>query len=71
MSANTTTTDSSASAQEAQSDHRLAEEIERLGSRLKAARQSVGQVIFGQQEVVDQTLITLLCGGHALLIGVP
>src|SRR3546814_5152805 len=28
-------------------------------------------VIFGQQAVVDQTLITLLSGGHGLLIGVP
>src|SRR5262249_20164792 len=30
-----------------------------------------GEVIFGQREVVEQALITLLCGGHALLIGVP
>jgi MoxR-like ATPase len=53
-------------------DHgHLAEDIDRLGTRLKAARESVGRVIFGQQQVVDQTLITLLCGGHALLIGVP
>src|SRR3546814_8354595 len=28
-------------------------------------------LIFGQQAVVDQTLITLLAGGHGLLIGVP
>jgi len=28
-------------------------------------------VIFGQAEVIDQALITLLAGGHALLIGVP
>src|SRR3546814_9497142 len=28
-------------------------------------------MIFGQQEVVDQTLVTVLAGGHALLIGVP
>ena len=28
-------------------------------------------MIFGQQDVVDQTLITLLAGGHVLLIGVP
>ena len=28
-------------------------------------------MIFGQREVVDQALITLLAGGHALLIGVP
>src|SRR5690625_6003349 len=28
-------------------------------------------MIFGQEEVIDQTLITLLAGGHALLVGVP
>ena len=51
--------------------HELAEEIEALGERLKVVRNSIGKVIFGQQEVMDQTLITLLSGGHALLIGVP
>ncbi|WP_322096668.1 MoxR family ATPase [Pelagibius sp.] len=49
----------------------LAEQIDELGDKLKLVRESIGQVIFGQQEVVDQTLITLLSGGHALLIGVP
>lgn len=49
----------------------LAEDIEKLVDRLHAVRESIGRVIFGQQEVVDQTLITLLAGGHALLIGVP
>ncbi|MGH6945759.1 MAG: AAA family ATPase [Kiloniellales bacterium] len=49
----------------------LADEIEALGQRLQRVRDSIGRVIFGQQEVVDQTLITLLAGGHALLIGVP
>ena len=49
----------------------LAQEIETLGRELKAARQSIHRVIFGQNEVIDQTLITLLAGGHALLIGVP
>ena len=50
---------------------KLADEIEALGQRLTAVRQSIGRVIFGQQRVVDQTLITLLAGGHALVIGVP
>ena len=49
----------------------LAGEIESLGHRLQNVRTSIGRVIFGQQQVVDQTLITLLAGGHALLIGVP
>jgi MoxR-like ATPase len=34
-------------------------------------RAQVGRAIYGQPEVVDQTLITLLSGGHVLLVGVP
>jgi MoxR-like ATPase len=49
----------------------LAGEIDGLGQRLAQVRERIGRVIFGQQEVVDQALITLLAGGHALLIGVP
>ena len=52
-------------------DTKLAEQIEELGDKLHLVRQSIGRVIFGQQQVVDQTLITLLAGGHGLLIGVP
>ncbi|MEE8189058.1 MAG: MoxR family ATPase [Kiloniellales bacterium] len=59
-----------ASIQEAP-DAKLADEIEALGHRLNAVRESIGRVIFGQQAVIDQTLITLLSGGHALVIGVP
>jgi MoxR-like ATPase len=49
----------------------LAAEIDALGHRLAAVREHIGHVIFGQREVIDQALITLLAGGHALLIGVP
>ncbi|HEV7457630.1 MAG TPA: MoxR family ATPase [Roseococcus sp.] len=49
----------------------LLAEIEALGARLQKARESVGRVIFGQEDVVEQTLITLLSGGHVLLVGVP
>ena len=34
-------------------------------------RAGLNAVIFGQDEVVEQTLVTLLAGGHGLLIGVP
>ena len=50
---------------------KLIEEIQQAGQRLAEAHEHVGHVIFGQREVVDQTLITLLSGGHALLVGVP
>ena len=35
------------------------------------AKTAIGKVIFGQQEVIEQSLITILCGGHALLVGLP
>ena len=49
----------------------LLADIEALGQRLQLVRERIGRIIFGQREVVDQALITLLAGGHALLIGVP
>jgi MoxR-like ATPase len=49
----------------------LVAEAEALAERLARVRQSVGRVIFGQETVVERTLITLLSGGHVLLVGVP
>ncbi len=34
-------------------------------------RAEIGKVIFGQESVVEQTLLAVLSGGHALLVGVP
>jgi MoxR-like ATPase len=39
--------------------------------RLTAARAAVGDVIIGQDEVIEQSLAAILAGGHALLTGVP
>ena len=64
MTSTSKTTESSAPAD-------LSYEIEALGEKLTKVRDSIGRVIYGQRAVVDQTLITLLAGGHALLIGVP
>ena len=44
---------------------------EAIGGHVAAARAAVGEVIFGQDKVVDHALLTVLCGGHALLVGVP
>jgi len=49
----------------------LVTEIEALGERAAAARAEIGRVIFGQEQVVEEVLVTLLSGGHALLVGVP
>ena len=37
----------------------------------RAAKAAIGAVIFGQESVVERALITILSGGHALLVGVP
>jgi MoxR-like ATPase len=39
--------------------------------RIAAARVALGAVIFGQQTVIEEALVTLLAGGHGLLVGVP
>ena len=44
---------------------------EAVAAQLISAREAVGEVIFGQHEAVENTIITLLSGGHALLVGVP
>ena len=49
----------------------LASEIEALGPKLQEARASIAKRFIGQEEVVDLVLSALLCGGHALLVGLP
>ena len=49
----------------------IVSEVENLSARIGAIRAAVGRTIFGQDDVIDQTLITVLSGGHALLVGVP
>jgi MoxR-like ATPase len=45
--------------------------IEAAAERVQKAHKAAGQVIFGQEQVIERTLITILAGGHGLLIGVP
>jgi MoxR-like ATPase len=49
----------------------LIDAIDKLGRDIAAARDGIGRVIFGQSRVIEETLITILAGGHLLLIGVP
>jgi MoxR-like ATPase len=46
-------------------------EIERLGDRLGEARASINRRFIGQDRVVELVLAAMLCGGHALLVGLP
>ncbi len=54
-----------------QPENEVVARIEAAGARMKNVHAAAGEVIFGQDKVIQQTLITLLSGGHALLIGVP
>ncbi len=45
--------------------------IENLVQKYKDLKLEVGKVIIGQNKAIDHVLLSLLCGGHSLLIGVP
>lgn len=49
----------------------LVDAIDGLVDDIAKVREGVGRVIFGQETVIEETLITLLAGGHCLLVGVP
>ena len=49
----------------------LVAEIEALEDKLARAKASITRRFIGQDRVVELTLTALLCGGHALLIGLP
>jgi len=52
-------------------DADLVADIEALGAKLAEARGSIAARFIGQERVVDLTMTALVCGGHALLIGLP
>jgi MoxR-like ATPase len=57
---------------EADTDQRVTvEAIERLTAQRKALVDELGKVIVGQREVIDNVLLTIFCGGHSLVMGVP
>jgi len=54
-----------------QTDDAIVGRIEAAGERVQRVHKAAAQIIFGQDQVIERTLVTLLAGGHALLIGVP
>jgi len=44
---------------------------ESTAAHVRAAKEAIGAVIYGQDAVVEHALVTVLSGGHALLVGVP
>jgi MoxR-like ATPase len=53
------------------SEDAIAEQATDTAQKLALARDTVGQTILGQETVIENTMIALLCGGHALLVGLP
>jgi len=49
----------------------IEQEINVLTGKLQALKREISKVIIGQEDTIDQLLITFLAGGHALLEGVP
>src|ERR1700688_4794368 len=52
-------------------DDMIVRQAEATGAQVAAAKDAIGRGIFGQERGVEQALITLRCGGDALLIGLP
>jgi MoxR-like ATPase len=46
-------------------------DLEASSAKLAAASAALGDVIFGQESVIEQCLITIVAGGHGLLVGAP
>ena len=46
-------------------------ELESITAQLANAQASLKDVIFGQEQVIDLCLVSILAGGHALLVGAP
>jgi MoxR-like ATPase len=47
------------------------EGIASMAEKRNRLLEQLGKVIVGQHEVLDNVLLTIFCGGHALIIGVP
>jgi MoxR-like ATPase len=52
-------------------DTAILDQVEATIERFARVRSEIGRAIFGQERVIEESLITLLAGGHVLLVGVP
>ena len=46
-------------------------EIDSLVTKFNALKAEIGKVIIGQEQAINYVLLSVICGGHSLLIGVP
>jgi MoxR-like ATPase len=47
------------------------EAVKQLNEGYQALRTQIGKVIVGQEQVLEELLITIFCRGHCLMVGVP
>ena len=45
--------------------------VEKLSEKIKNVKSEIAKVIVGQEEIIDQLLVSLFSKGHCLLVGVP
>jgi len=45
--------------------------VEQLNAKVRTVKSEISKVIVGQDEIIDQLIISLLARGHCLLVGVP
>jgi MoxR-like ATPase len=53
------------------SEQELLDEVDRAIDQLARVKQEVAKAIYGQEQVVELSLVTMLAGGHGLLVGMP
>ncbi|MCK9199076.1 MAG: MoxR family ATPase, partial [Bacilli bacterium] len=46
-------------------------QLDILTQKTKLLKQEIGKIIIGQEEIVEQVLISIFSKGHCLLVGVP
>ncbi|SVE47306.1 uncharacterized protein METZ01_LOCUS500160, partial [marine metagenome] len=47
------------------------EQSQQFRDKVSQLKSEIGKVIVGQEKVIDQVILSILSGGHALLEGVP
>jgi MoxR-like ATPase len=52
-------------------DAAILDQVEATIERFGRVRAEIGRAIFGQERVIEESVTTLLAGGHVLLVGVP
>lgn len=45
--------------------------VKKLNTSVRSIKNEIAKVIIGQEEIIDNLITSLICGGHCLLVGVP